>query len=232
MKSFLEKLCERLVMNKDFPYYQAERRIDIFVNLFLEEIYKAKFNETIEFIAPEFPLKKVKVVSNNTIENSFSENINTKRPNDKCNVDYLYYNKLTSKIIFVELKTDNNSFNKTQLIRYIHSNWKDCCGFITKKLGLAGKYKVKFETLQKAIEDKRADNIEILYIIPKGSITKLEKTIRDLALSETEKNRIKYITFEEFENLEISSDYKDAWEIINNNLFKKIIHPDTILTDE
>ena len=51
---FLTKVFELLNKNQELPYYQAERRIDIFVNLFLEDIVlqKTKFVDA-KFITVE-----------------------------------------------------------------------------------------------------------------------------------------------------------------------------------
>jgi hypothetical protein len=56
--TFLENLFKLLTTNKEFPNYQAERRIDIFINYFLAEMLTNYMGKKVEFVCPEFPLKK------------------------------------------------------------------------------------------------------------------------------------------------------------------------------
>jgi hypothetical protein len=45
-----------LVANKRLPKYQFERRVDIFVNVFLADVLTALFGGTYQLVVPEFPL--------------------------------------------------------------------------------------------------------------------------------------------------------------------------------
>jgi len=117
--TFLIDLLNLLAENKKFPAYQAERRIDIFINFFLVDILKHEIGKRqkdfqVAFIAPEFPLKK-------------------QGNNQSTNVDYLCVleDKLgNKKILFVELKTDSSSFDEDQLKTYIkfrdEKTWRNC----------------------------------------------------------------------------------------------------------
>lgn len=95
--------------NKRFPYYAAERRIDLFINMFLEQILTAFYSEKVNFVVPEFPLK---LGSNNQADK----------------LDYLCAFDNTKQPIFVELKTDTISYKSTQASFYIeHSeSWPAC----------------------------------------------------------------------------------------------------------
>ena len=77
-----EKLLQLLESNKRFPHYAAERRIDIFINFFLEDILAAYYKKKVIFVAPEFPLKH-------------------KSNNQTVQVDYLCAFKKTRQPIFV-----------------------------------------------------------------------------------------------------------------------------------
>jgi hypothetical protein len=55
----IDKLFDLLDDWRLLPDYQLERRADIFFALSLPEIIKGKFNKNIEYIIPEFPIKKV-----------------------------------------------------------------------------------------------------------------------------------------------------------------------------
>jgi len=116
---FTNQLLKLISSNKRFPAYQAERRIDIFINFFLEDILKYKLRKDlneieIDDIAPEFPLKKEK-------------------GNQSTNMDYLCLLRsdgAINKILFVELKTDTISFSNAQYQTYLNykndKTWKDC----------------------------------------------------------------------------------------------------------
>jgi hypothetical protein len=218
MKTFLEELLLFLSRNKEYPYYQAERRIDIFINFFLEDIYKAAFGKNIKYVAPEFPIKS---------ENADAET----KPYLNNNIDYVYFNKEDSKIIFVELKTENNSFNEDQLKRYVNAKWsqsydffKSILDYYEKKTSDRNHYLDKFKKLNTAINDAeiipdKPYEIEVLYVLPQNSISKLERAIDSLMLSENERNRIKVIVLEKMKKLDIKTNYKEEWETINTKLF-------------
>jgi hypothetical protein len=109
---FIEHIIEIIIFNKKFPSYQAERRIDIFINFFLEDILKSNFyTDTIKFIAPEFQLRK---------ENGYQS----------TNIDYLCTRQTSSGtniILLVELKTDVHSYDAKQHDNYKRfQNWKIC----------------------------------------------------------------------------------------------------------
>jgi len=108
---FIANIFKLVVENKRFPSYQAERRIDIFINFFLDKILEAHYpGSKVTFIAPEFPLKK-------------PENYQS------TNVDYLCLRQEGSfrELIFVELKTDPESFSPKQYEIYkSFTSWDQC----------------------------------------------------------------------------------------------------------
>lgn len=101
----LNSIFNILIENKKFPNYQAERRIDIFINYFLEKILREYLGKSIEYVCPEFPIKKE------------GSNLSTK-------LDYLC--KSEDEIIFVELKTDASSLKAEQAEIYLNCNWAKC----------------------------------------------------------------------------------------------------------
>lgn len=104
-----EAMLELLDENKLMPYYAAERRIDLFVNLFLEKILTAYYRENVNFVVPEFPLKH--------------------KPNNQADkLDYLCAFDKTKQPIFIELKTDSISFNREQARVYLKqaTDWPSC----------------------------------------------------------------------------------------------------------
>lgn len=101
----LSKIFKLITENKMFPAYQAERRIDIFINIFLERILTEYLKEKTTYLCPEFPLK--------------SENNNR-----STRLDYLC--KTATQPVFVELKTDADSLRDNQALKYLDCTWKKC----------------------------------------------------------------------------------------------------------
>lgn len=95
-------LIDLLEDNKKFPYYAAERRIDLFVAYYIERILFSYFDEPVKFVAPEFPIK---------------HNLN----NQANKADLLCAFSCSKQPIIVEIKTDQTSFKSTQLKKYIDS---------------------------------------------------------------------------------------------------------------
>jgi len=54
----ISKVVERLERNRNFPKYQFERSIDVFLSLFIEEYLNVHCNADVQYVAAEFPLKK------------------------------------------------------------------------------------------------------------------------------------------------------------------------------
>lgn len=164
--SVIKDILELLDKNKAFPNYQSERRIDIFINLYLEEAFSNYFsdNSIIKYICPEFPLKNEE------------NNLSTK-------VDYLCSRTINSmqEILFVELKTDELSFRDKQIQTYLsRPSWGEC----VKGLALiikTSKQKTKYQMLFQLIKDCQIPDssmVRTLYIapLPKKKVLNFEIT--------------------------------------------------------
>jgi hypothetical protein len=161
MENLLTNILDLLKANKDLPNYQAERRIDIFVNHFLVRILRWYLrNDLVKFVCPEFPLK----VKDN--RNSKTKNLSTK-------LDYLC---MTDKeIVFVELKTDGGSISGSQLGLYMQqtdwenckSNYRELAALKRKKTGHQKKYDLLTHALQEVNSAAYSNApVRVLYISP------------------------------------------------------------------
>ena len=174
---FFKDLLKLLNENRQFPNYAAERRVDIFINYFLADIVSARYGQEVVYVAPEFPLKKC---DKQTDE---AEKVKTNLQSDK--LDYLCMFKNTKQPIFIELKTDVNSFSKNQAENYVkHArSWPKCIDRLKKIIyapGMRKDYKIKYSFLLKRLLDlgvvgfdsAKSMNAtwkgaaEILYLIP------------------------------------------------------------------
>jgi hypothetical protein len=104
-----DALLRQLKQNKPFPRYAAERRIDIFINIFLEAILSHGGNKVV-FVAPEFPLW------------------DDRRGKGFFQLDYLCAFESTNQPVFVELKTDASYFQPDRAKDYVRKarSWKSC----------------------------------------------------------------------------------------------------------
>lgn len=128
-----KSLLDLLAKNSCMPNYSIERRVDLLINLFLEDILTAFYGTQVRFVVPEFSLKKE---SNNQ--------------SDK--LDYLCIFAETNQPIFVELKTDAKSFDLKQASMYVkHSaSWPKCVDKLKEIIKASG-YRVKYFRLIKEL---------------------------------------------------------------------------------
>jgi hypothetical protein len=180
----IDKLFTTLDKWRNLPDYQLERRADIFFGIYLYEIIKGKFNEKIEFLIPEFPLR----IGTLDPTEKFTH------PNMSKKIDYVAITT-SNKVFFIELKTDDNSRNKKQdkyLDKAKEVNIKELVDGILK-INKASKAKIKYGQLLNLLKEigwinKTENNwtnastdctdISIVYIQPNSAKTdKTDKTI-------------------------------------------------------
>ncbi len=98
-EEIIDKLFNHLDTWRNLPAYQLERRADIFFGIYLIDILKKKFNQDIEFVVPEFPVRLGNVYKDKPLTN----------PNLSFKIDYVAISNKTKKVYLVELKTDDSS---------------------------------------------------------------------------------------------------------------------------
>jgi hypothetical protein len=98
----IEKIFNRLDDWRKLPAYQLERRADIFFSLYLEELIKSKFNQDVDLIIPEFPIR-IGDISETKIKSNLS-----------FKIDYVSICLKTKKVFLLELKTDDGSHRESQ----------------------------------------------------------------------------------------------------------------------
>lgn len=199
---FIAGIIKLLSENKKFPAYQAERRIDIFINFFLKDILTNEVKKTepdaeVEFVAPEYPLKK-------------------KKGNQSINVDYFCIKKVKQdikEILLVELKTDSISFDEGQFKTYLNYKKKKSWNHSAEELiqiatskGMKYPKRIKYYHLIKVFISKKlfrlmdAENIlaEIDQII-----------LKEAAALKKDKQKLKREFINKYKGLTIKLEYKD-----------------------
>jgi hypothetical protein len=163
------------------PAYQLERRVDIFFALYLSEVLENKVGGKIDYLIPEFPVRKA--------------DINPKGNNQSFKIDYIAINKQLKKIYFIELKTTQKS-KRSEQDQYLidaRDNYDKVIRGI-RPMQKASKEKHKYdhllaELVSCGIFNKNGEeyvngcpdyNIDIVYILPANDITeKLVITFKD-----------------------------------------------------
>lgn len=152
-KSEIARLIGLMQDFRQFPKYQLERRLDIFIALFLPEFLSATFGGApVELVAPEFPLKK---------DGSKAS----------VNADYLLYRGGDKPAwIILELKTCEGSLGASQCEKYLAAARKGMRGLleeireIKNGSGEASKYEY---LLGKFSSPERLEHpVEIVYLSP------------------------------------------------------------------
>jgi hypothetical protein len=199
---FLQSVIELLKTNREYPKYQMERRVDIFINLFLPDIIKWHFGPSFVTgpIIPELPLKK---------EGNFQS----------VNVDYFTICSAQKVGFLIELKTDARSIKAIQLERYLRVS-ED--GFKNILKGIRditdspnNKYRAKYNQLLKILQkDPNAQDIklEIIYLIPNSCKHKLDGLVKRSSI------KVHLITFDELRSLHPER-FQKEWDLIFNNVF-------------
>jgi hypothetical protein len=102
----IDTLFNRLDDWRHFPNYQLERRADIFISLYLSEVLEDKLGFPIrKELIPEFPVHKATIQNDGRGDKSFKIDYIALSNNDENQI----------KAVLVELKTDGNSLNPSQI---------------------------------------------------------------------------------------------------------------------
>jgi hypothetical protein len=201
---FLLKVINQLKKNQQFPKYQLERRLDIFINTFLPEIIQWKFGSEyhVDFIIPELPIKK---------DGNYQS----------TNLDYFAACNSQNKGFLVELKTDPHSCRADQFNLYLKVQ-KNGFGKIIKDIRTIkdsphNRYRKKYEYLLSVLESGKVDlniDLEIIYILPEAGIQRLSKNLQD------SNQTVHFITLESLRSSIVTSSFQEEWDIIwSSNLF-------------
>ena len=158
-KERIAQLFNNLDIWIGLPKYQAERRLDVFFGLYMEDILKEcrsdLFAEEDQLIlVPEFPLQK------------------NKSNNECTNIDYLVFNITKKCVHAIELKTDTHSVNDDQIDYYRRfkdeTSLNDLYYFATNPR--KGRSKKKYDFLAEYITKNHLDNCQtkgdVIYILP------------------------------------------------------------------
>ena len=194
--AFLQDLLKLLSINKGYPKYQHERRIDLFVNYFLPWILKAVFGSPIDLVVPEFPLKKP------------SSKLST-------NADYLAFCARDRLIFLCEFKTTHRSFEPDQMERYYQAQkagWPRVLADVEEVSAStsqenAPKYIKLLDTLRAIPSDA---TLRVVYIAPEVTRSTLHEAAsgRDYSL----------LSLESLHTLDIESPFKEEWLVVRSSI--------------
>jgi hypothetical protein len=148
-----ESIFNNLHEFRNFPQYQLERRLDIFLIEYIPFVLDKLYQKgDWKLVLPEFPINS---------HNGFFDQM-----------DYLYCNGKT--LLFIELKTDSRSYEVDQENRYKElvreNDWNKLFEFIKEKASSTNhsgkKFKSQLDFLQKHNIDYSNCGMSYLYIAP------------------------------------------------------------------
>ncbi len=152
-KSEIARLIVLMQDFRQFPKYQLERRLDIFIALFLPEFLSATFGGApVEIMAPEFPLKK---------DGSRAS----------VNADYLLYRGGDKPAwIILELKTCEGSLGASQCEKYLAAARKGMRGLLEEireiKNGSGEASKYEYLLGKFSFPERLEHPVEVVYLSP------------------------------------------------------------------
>ena len=218
MNNFLDELVEKIVESSKLPRIQVERQISPFLEFFIESIInklakenKNQLSGNYKYIGSEFPLHK--------------EEKGKEKKNDlHFNVDYLFWNETNNSLLFIELKTDSNSFDLEQYNNYnkiianiIDNSAKEIYEFLDLLKNKKYKY-YKDKTISESsneIKWSKISDAELIYIAPLN----INENRRWGQKKREAINEINFIHFKDLPE-KLDADYSKEWEILHKNLLK------------
>jgi len=194
--AFLQDLLKLLSINKGYPKYQHERRIDLFVNYFLPAILDAAFGSPIDLVVPEFPLKKVS-------------------SKQSTNADYLAFSARDNLVFLCEFKTTHRSFEQDQLERYYQAQeagWPRILADVEEvSTSTAQQNEPKYRKLLDAIRAIPPDvTFRVVYIAPEAT-----RAMLDAAASG---RHYSFLSLETLHTLDIHSAFKEEWLVVRSSI--------------
>ena len=200
----IDSLLQRLHRWSAFPKYSLERRFDLFLTPFLEPFFSWKFGKPARLVAPEFPLLNSLGTEGATVDENAV-------PARTVNVDYLLrlgegLSTQEREWLFVELKTDSNSFDEDQARLYAAARRREMHRLIADLARIKSKakpsYRPKYETLLAALppSDDREPPIRVAYLAPES----LRAPVMALEVSPTERAVDDFFSLDELTALDES----------------------------
>lgn len=210
-KERIDQLFYNLGIWKKLPKYQAERRLDVFFGLYMEDILKECRSNLFEeedqlILVPEFPLQK------------------NKSNNECTNIDYLVFNITKKCVHAIELKTDTYSVNDDQIDYYrrfkYETSLEELYAFATKPTKpRTGRSKKKYGFLADYIEENHLNDCQtkgnVIYILPNckfsESIKITDNGFDTITFSDIVNKMEKYATDDELLSAFIQFLLKNQW---------------------
>ena len=166
-----------------FPKYQLERRVDIFLTFFLEPFFEREArlllghrhdDAQVSLVAPEFPLLseilKIEVPASRAAPRPDLSKVKART----VNADYLLYRWAPRPAwLLVELKTDQGSFDDTQLRRYERARdlgMVELQRHLREKVRPATDDGPKYDHLIRRLDDFPLEDetpVEVVYLAPR-----------------------------------------------------------------
>lgn len=204
LSASVEVLVQQLDQFRRFPQYALERRLDVFLSLFVEEFLSTRFEAPVHMVAPEFPLHRE------------GNHLST-------HVDYLLRREGPNPAwLFVEVKTSAEEVSREQLATYREAreygmrHWRrDLLSSRDAAQGDAPRktrYNRLLEQLAKAGAWQGEHPIEVVYLSPPSPL-----------LAEPGQDGVSWIPLDEFARWK-PRQHSELWEPVSELLRKLSVH--------
>jgi hypothetical protein len=204
LSASVEVLVQQLDHFRRFPKYALERRIDVFLSLFVEEFLSTRFGAPVRMVAPEFPLQ------------GEGNHLGT-------HVDYLLRREGPHPAwLFLELKTSADAVSREQLATYRAAreygmrHWRR--DLLSSRNAVSGdaprksRYNRLLEQLAKAGAWQGEHPIEVVYLSPPSEL-----------FAEEGSAGVRWIPLDEFARWK-PRQHSELWEPLSELLLKLSPH--------
>jgi hypothetical protein len=171
--SFLQSVLDGLAVMRRYPKFQHERRADVLLFPFLQDVFTSIFGYGKVTVFPEFPLRH-------------------RRSNRSTNVDYLVYDGRSHRLHFVELKTTAASYSAVQLTRYrdaLTKGWGNLVAdvhTIAKRSRPAANRKKYLDYAEELRLLSPGERRQVTYIAPAATLEKMNRAREQAVLAQPE----------------------------------------------
>jgi hypothetical protein len=208
--AFVNALMQYIVADLGkIPKAQVERAVGPILGLFLEQVFSKVFQDAVQVICPEFPLRKPD-------------------SNQSTNLDWLLYAKNRDQFLFVELKTTDTTYREDQADIYREAiKGIETCGAArliedVKSIKCASSEWGKYENVLSRVEKtdyRNCTKAALVYLVPKCSLPcpGKDKSAQDIPIGENpQKSMNGQVVWLSFEDLpkEIDDPFAHEWRVV------------------
>ena len=201
--AFVQALMLHIMEQVNVPKVQVERAVGPILGMFIADVLSAKFQDKLEMISPEFPLRKSSSAVSDTCQST--------------NIDWLLYSTMNDEFLFLELKTTDTTYKQEQAEIYLtvmRKIWASGSRFLVEDLeriaSVSGEYGKYRRILARVEADPRYVNCRkarLVYLAPEV----MRRQCASLGSDAT------FLSFAELP-VDIEHQFAPEWKVIRDHL--------------